>query len=264
MFDIYIINLESEIDQYHKLFNILNQNNFTNINRYNAILGKNVNDYHNYKKDVTFNGFYFLPYGALGGALSHYNVLKMAFKLSKYKYTLILEDDAIPLCNYKDICKILETLNDDFDIIILNSFEIYKNIPNKLERKTKFRADPATAYIVNHKSIPKILSKPTPYYFDVITFNRYSELKIYITPNLFTTSFKSSHNLNINKFNDPVYKFIKIICEKIQISNYAFFLLFKAFRLPYTNIEPNGINLIYFLFLIFIIFIIIFITKRLI
>ena len=59
MFDIYIINLESEIDQYHKLFNILNQNNFTNINRYNAILGKNVNDYDNYKKDVTFNGFYF-------------------------------------------------------------------------------------------------------------------------------------------------------------------------------------------------------------
>lgn len=259
MFDTYIINLKSEIKQYHKLYNKLKLKQFDNIHRYNATLGKKVTNYDKYKKDVTFSGFYFLPYGALGGALSHYNLLKLIYNSSKYKYTLILEDDAIPICNYKDICEIIQTLKDDFDIIILNSFEIYKNIPKNIERKTKFRPDPATAYIVNHKSIPKILNKPTPYYFDVFTFNRYSELKIYITPNLFTTSFDTSHNLDINKFTDPIYKFIKIICQKLQIPNLSFFLLFKAFRLPYINIEPTGINLIYFLFLIFIIF---FIIKR--
>jgi GR25 family glycosyltransferase involved in LPS biosynthesis len=260
MIDIYIINLEHEIEKYNKLKKLLNDNNYKNINRIDAVYGKKIKDFSLYKKYFYPIIYNFFPNGALGCAISHYKTLETIYKnyIDKSKnnktdeYALILEDDTIPLYNSEYLDNIVNSIPNNADILLINTFEILqKKTNNEFTKKDKFGIHPATAYIVKCNSIPKILNKKLFYYYDFTTFNYYKSLNIYIyQKDIFKTSFDESYNLQNSYTSTILYILIKKICDMLNISYIPFFLLFKAIKIPSINIELNGIQILYIIIFI--------------
>ena len=103
-----------------------------------------------------------LTFGAIGCYLTHYNIWKDAIK-NKYKYILILEDDAkLYKGFYKKIINILNNVPDNWDIILFGlvgigtkineEFDIYK-----VDFFTKMHC-----YLVKVESLAKIINKIIP------------------------------------------------------------------------------------------------------
>ena len=264
MLDVFIINLQEEIEKYDKLKSLLNDKNYKSINRFDAIYGKKIKDFSPYKKYFYPIIHNFFPYSALGCAISHYKTLETIYKIYSNKpknnksdeYALILEDDVIPIYNYEYISNIVNNIPDDTDILLVNTFEILqkKTKTSEFIKKDNFGIHPATAYLVKCSSIPKILNTKLFYYYDITTFNYYKSLNIYIYKNdLFKTSFDESYNLDNLYTSSILYMLIEFICNLLNKSYIPFFLLFKGIRIPFINIELNGIQILYICILIFII-----------
>lgn len=256
MCDVYIINLKHETDKYENIINNLKYKKFENLNRIDAVYGKNIVDFSQYKNLFVPYVYHWMPYGAIGGCISHYKTIETIYKkyLEKKRktlndeYALILEDDAIPLYEYSYILQMLKQVPKDADIILLNRFEILqtRKYDKFFIKKTKNLAHPATSYIVKCKTIPKILKKKLFYYFDYTTFNYYNSLNIYFTnTDIFKTTFDKSNNLKQREKYDLVYILLENISKILNIPNISFFLSFKAIRIPFLNIELNGLNIIY-------------------
>lgn len=262
MIDIYIINLEHEIYKYNILKKALLKKKFKNIEKIEAVYGKDIKDFNKIKDFFIPYTYYFLPYGALGGCISHYLTLDKIYK--KYvtkknknifnEYALILEDDAIPVYSSKYLDNVITKIPNDADIVLINTFEILQNNNNKKEfiKKNNISIHPATAYIVKCSSIPKILEKKMFYYFDITTFNYYDSLNIYTyKKDIFKTTFKESHNLETTYTSDTLYIILILLCKLLKLPNLGFFLLFRAIRIPIINIELNGIQISYLITFIF-------------
>lgn len=267
MCDVYIINLRHEIDKYKSILSNLKQKNFENINRVDAIYGKEIQDFSQYKHLFLPFVHHFLPYGAIGGCISHYNTIESAYtkylnkttKTVNDEFVLILEDDAIPLYEYSYIKDLIKKLPKDCDIVLLNRFEIMqtKKYESLFIKKNKITAHPATSYIVRCKTIPKILKNKLFFYFDYTTFNYYNTLNIYFTSkDIFKTTFEKSNNLKQREKYDILYIVFENISKFLNIPNMSFFLSFKALRVPIINIELNGLNMIYLIIIIIINFLI--------
>jgi len=256
MIDTYIINLKQEIQNYHNVKNLLLKKNFKNIYRFNAIYGKKIENLDYYDKYLYKFFKYLGPYGAIGSALSHYilletiynNTLKHNDNNLLNNYVLILEDDVIPNCNFKNLKKVVKNIPTDCDILILHSFEqllFYKNkINEKYILKNKLMlASPCCSYLIKINSIPKILTKKIWSYFDAMHFNInffYNNTTIYIyKKQLFDTNYNISHNLK----NNIIYNFIDKILDYFNIPNILFFLLFKILKIPILNYEFNSIDI---------------------
>lgn len=263
MLDIFIINLKHEIEKYDKLESLLNDKNYKSINRIDAIYGKKIKDFSPYKKYFYPIVYRFFPNGALGSAISHYKTLETIYKkyIDKPKnnkideYALILEDDTIPLYDYDYIDNIINNIPNDTDILLVNTFEILqKKTTSEFTKKDKFGIHPATAYIVKCSSIPKILNNKLFYYYDLINFNYYKSLNIYIyEKDLFKTSYDDSYNKENSYTSSILYIIIEKICNLLNLSYIPFFLLFKGIKIPFVNIELNGIQILYICILIFIV-----------
>jgi GR25 family glycosyltransferase involved in LPS biosynthesis len=261
MIKIYIINLKSEYIKFNKLNTKLIDKGFTDINRFDAINGKNITNLEPYKKYMKWFFPYFAPYGLIGCGLSHFNLIDQIYNDYKDisgisdKYFLILEDDVIPYCNHKIIDDIIKRMPSNTDILLLNTFDIFKkNLIEEFNHKQSFCTDPACAYLVRYSAIPIILEKKLWFHHDFITFNNYKLLNIYkYNKNLFETEYNESHNINTNLYNNWFYKFFVYLCKIFKINNYAFFLLFKILRIPGTNYELSAFSIINF-FIILILF----------
>lgn len=260
MCNVYIINLKHENDKYENIIINLKYKKFDNLNRIDAVDGKKILDFTQYKELFVPYVYHFMPYGAIGGCISHYKTIETIYK--KYvkkkektlndEYALILEDDAIPLYEYSYIEDLLKNIPKDADIILLNRFEILqqKKYDSFFVKKTNNSAHPATSYIVKCKTIPKILNKKLFYYFDYTTFNCYKSLNIYFTnKDIFKTTFDKSNNLKQREKYDGLYILFETISKFLNIPNMSFFLSFKAIRIPILNIELNGLNIIYIIIL---------------
>ena len=266
MFDTYIINLKHEINNYYNLKVSLENKNYNNIFRFDAIYGKEITNFQPYDKYIMPLFKYCAPFSMIGSALSHHLVLKHIYeqylnKQNKNQYVLVLEDDAIPHYNSDYIENIMTNLNDSIDMLMLYTFEILdksKSLSyNEIIIKYPFTIGfSACAYIVNIKSIPKIIDKKLWSYFDAMHFNnpfRINFTLAYYHKNLFETSYVHSHTRITTGNNSILFKLINYICNLFGFEGLEFFLFFKVFRIPYVNYELTLLDIIY-IYIIFIIF----------
>lgn len=184
---IYFINLDLNKD---RLLYIKKQSKNLKLVRFSAINGKFVNEKKLIKDKILVKNHKLLK-GQLGCALSHYFLLKKLYKSSN-KISIILEDDIIIPNNFKyRLNNILNNLPNKWDIIWLGGCNIKgKLINNMYIKPTTFKGTYNLcmhAYLVNNKSIPKILKYLIPIYRPIDSQLRVSFNKLniyYVYPNL--------------------------------------------------------------------------------
>jgi len=209
VFDIYIINLDKDVDRLEKITTELRPNLFKRIKAING----NEHDFIN-EPSIYQTSKYFCPKSVLGCNLSHRLALKTFLDESKKDMALILEDDAEPIHkNYIErIEKCICSAPDDWDIIKLDWM---RNLPfsdSKKEFLCGYSAF-ATAYLINKKGANKILNNTIYWHYD-IDINFYG-LNIY---NNNEKLFKQ--NWNNNGSNNQTMPFLITNIETIDILNY--------------------------------------------
>jgi GR25 family glycosyltransferase involved in LPS biosynthesis len=255
MFETYIINLKKDINKFYKLKKELNIRGIQS-NRFNAIYGKDIININNYSKYLTNFCKIFCPKSVIGCGLSHYILLEKIYLAHKQNrisnYSLILEDDAIPLFNSKnDIEKIIEKIPNDCDILSLFCQGICKYKQQKQPMPGESFMGSAAAYLVKNDSIPKINKYKLINHIDVQRYNT-KDIKIYVyNPKLFNVDNSSSYNLVVNK-NTNKNVLNKFISNKLNIENISIYELFsyKIMRIPILNYEITAMSIIKFLCLI--------------
>jgi len=160
-FDIYVINLDKDIERLTKIDKYLDD-------KYIRIPGIH-GEHEDFTKndDIFYSSKYLCPKSALGCFMSHRLALKTFLETSNKDYAVILEDDAEPCFdNYME--KIQESIQNapsDWDIIKLDylpKFTIFDKTTY-----TKYPSLLLTAYIVNKKSAEHILKHKMVYHIDI-------------------------------------------------------------------------------------------------
>jgi hypothetical protein len=230
---IYVITLKTK-DEYIKSDNYKNLVNITN----KIILSKGV--ILNQKQS---NKFFFYSKSAIGISLAHLKVwkkIKKSNECNECNFTIILEDDTILNINYN------EFHNEINKIIKKNNFDIYKIHSDFNNGFTS-----AAAYIVNNKSINKLLNEHKIILghldFDLYILKLLNKITV-ITheKNLFITDENESTNRKDN------YNILKLL-NNIKLShrsdkNLRHFLSYKVFRI--FNYETIVFELLLFVLLI--------------
>jgi glycosyl transferase family 25 len=180
---IFCINMEKSKDRWQFIKNNCNQQ-FIDIQRFPAYNGKKINipklinnNYLKYRNS--------LEYGQIGCAYSHIKLWEKCLKLP-YKYFIILEDDTIIPNKFKEkINCIIENSPKIWDIIYLGGCYVKGKLVNKQFIKPtslygKYNLC-THAYIINKKSIPKLLKKmkPIEYPIDNQLRQYYKDLDVY-------------------------------------------------------------------------------------
>jgi hypothetical protein len=235
-FDVYVINLDKDVERLKQITNYLDQTNFKRIP---GIYGEHENFENN--SDIFYTSRYFVPKSALGCTLSHRLAIKTFLEQSDKPYVVILEDDAEPTTNaYMD--KIEESIRNapqDWDIIKIDyspryNIGSYNKIPSLL----------FTAYIINKNSAEKILKKTSYYYLDIEIW--FFGLNIYNNPEIV---FKQVWDEN-NNSNNRLKKTYNPFCYIDESLN------FKAVRLGSFEFTYAEIALFLLLLIIVIIYIV--------
>ena len=186
---IYVINLEQSKKRLNKLNHMANNAGIT-IERFPAILGKNLNfnylenkGYLENKKIINFNG-------NLGCYMSHCLLLEKIYKENKYKNVLILEDDCLINPTFrKQMDDIVEYIPQEFDYIMLGSGRRKgKSYNDKFLQPEEGNISGQNAglfgYIVKVKNIPNILKLIKPIrdniYIDTVLRRNFTKLNVYI------------------------------------------------------------------------------------
>ncbi len=170
--NVYYINLNSSINRKNLIENNLSKI-FLKFKRFPAINGHNINNniiYSLHKKKLLKYNLPIQKKGRLGTYLSHYYLLKSIFLNENIKSKiLIIEDDVIIpsdfMLKYNYYLKFCPT---DFDILLvghtdkLYGVKINKYILKPFNINNINTNNGLFAYIINVKSIPKILNLLTP------------------------------------------------------------------------------------------------------
>ena len=213
--NIYVINLKNRCDKKKYITHHLNKHKIIHYNIYygKKIEKKELNNY-DYIKTETFLNYLNLRYilGASGCKISHYELIQ---KINKdRKYSLILEDDVSLEDNFLYYIyysfQTIEKENIDFDLLYLgvnlekkeDAELLYPNLLKVYKPKT------TTAYIINHDSIPKILSSIKNSSNEIDEVYSYSELNRYcIYPMIAHQENLSSDIVNENNYSNYHEKF---------------------------------------------------------
>jgi len=169
--ELYLINLDHRKDRFDITNNLLNNYNFKNVIRFNAINGKNISKEELIKiiepsamKSILNNyrtEHHELSYGAVGCYLSHINIWKK-LEFDNLDYIIIFEDDALPNFSFFDLQEIIKNyVPDDWDLILFGGIYNKNNIVNNYVLKI-FTFYEMHAYIINKKGALKLLSKIFP------------------------------------------------------------------------------------------------------
>lgn len=264
----YVINLERDINNYYDVEKEFQKVDIS-CNRFDAIYGKDIVNYDEYKNYITTYFQYFVPKSVVGSGLSHYKIMESVYDLNEEKekdkkepheFALIVEDDVKVNFSKDEINTLLQEIPHDCDVCILNTFSNFDNIkkqsPTDFIKKDFFGIVPAVAYIVRVKSIPKILQKKLFYYFDLLTFNFNSSLNVYVyRKNILTTDNETSYNADVKNKNEYLYTLILNILmffTSVDVN----FLSFKIFHVPYLQYEFTSYELIKYIFVISLLYII--------
>ena len=156
----YVINLDSRKDKLESIDKDLKKNNLE-YERFSACDGKKLDIYSN---DIAkyFDKNNKLTPGQIGCALSHIKIWEKAIE-NNYKYTLVLEDDAIIPENFNN--KLVDIFNDipeNWHMILLGCFPYCnsKKIKGKkyINKIQGYGNDGTQAYLINISLIKKIMS----------------------------------------------------------------------------------------------------------
>jgi len=202
--DIYVINLDKDVERLEQITQALKPNRFTRIQ---GILGKELNFSMSSPDvdDVFYTSKYLAPKSAIGCALSHRKALNYFLQHSQKDYVLILEDDAKPTTKeyMTEVQKVIENAPKDWNIIKLdswpaNSSSTYTTMPTLI----------ATAYVINRAGAKEWLRHKVIYHldFDMWFYN----LRIYNSPTIvfeqiWDENYKSNNATNTNIYN-PIVK----------------------------------------------------------
>ena len=223
-FDIYVINLDKDVDRLKEIEQKLYPNKFI---RVPGVYGKEMNFENN--EDIFFTSRYLVPKSALGCSLSHRKAVRTFLNNSTKDYALILEDDAMP-SNNNYINEINEAINNapnNWDLIKLDYFPNYSNNYNKNLSVL------LTAYIINKKGANKYLENKMYYHLDFdmnfYNLNAYNNTKIVFTQDWS----KYSNNKIVTSYNpfDTLpntalsFKCIRIMNTEFTFSDIFLFLL---------------------------------------
>ena len=247
MFDTWVINLEKDIQNFNIMKERLSDKNIEP-KRFNAIYGKMIKDFTPYKKYISSHNRYFGPSGQVGCGLSHYKLLDDIYNKYKYssnRFSLILEDDAIPL--FKDKKQLNEIIKDipiDCDILFLYCQGKcgYGTWGEKkyIKKNTPFSSG-AVAYFVRHSSIPKILKNKINFHIDIQWYANWTINTYLYADKLFNVDKSTSYNCGKFKQNFMTDTLDKIVPLDNMTMTEA--LKFRVFKIPFTNIELDGFQL---------------------
>ena len=175
-FDIYVINLDKDVDRLKKINNYLDNKYI----RIPGIYGANEDFIKN--NDIFYLSRYLCPKSVLGCFMSHRQALKTFLETSTKDYAVILEDDAEPRFeNYMEkINESIQNAPSDWDIIKLDYLPKYNIIHQSTY--TKYPSLITTAYIINKKSAEKILQNKMVYHIDIQLM--FMGLNIYNNPEI--------------------------------------------------------------------------------
>ena len=220
----YVINLDKNIEKYSEIKTKFKTLNITNIQRFSAIYGKDLDE--KYIDNITnpyvqyiihhgrFTDSDIGSYGAIGCYISHVKLWEMLLNVKQNQdMFLVLEDDAIPLEKYTifDINNFINEVIENtknWDIIYLgyakrprdNDIEITKNV-----YKIDSMVFQTHAYIINKKGITKLLKFALPMVFELDSFisfmSMYRNLNSYRSKDSYIvqSNVKSSDIHNTNK-----------------------------------------------------------------
>ena len=242
-FNTYVINLNKDKYKYSKIKKDLFKIGINPI-RFDAIYGKKIKN--KYDKYLTQFSKLFTPFSIIGCGLSHTILAEQLYKYDTNFFSLVLEDDAVPLFkNSLEIEKVVEEAPKDWDIILLYCQGIcnYKNNSYKLG----VIPGGAVAYLINKKGQEKSKNIKLISHIDVQRYST-SNLNIYKSPKpLFTTDESTPSTTSNEKYN-----FLKIFdyllgnvleCD-LSANCVSKYLAYKILRIPGTNIELDFFYLI--------------------
>jgi GR25 family glycosyltransferase involved in LPS biosynthesis len=168
---IYCINLKSRPDRLISFKKNLKALGTSNITYFEAINGRTLD----------INGWHHSA-GALGCRLSHISIYKEAIK-NNYSKILVLEDDAIISTDFlKSLYKIIDTVNDDWDLIYFGGAHFAT--PDKInDNVIRLKATTALHSVaINCRCLPQILTtleQNNNQVIDVVLADMQPKLKAY-------------------------------------------------------------------------------------
>ena len=185
---IYVINLDQNKDRWGSITTEAKKQNI-NLKRFPAYFGKNLDEKKLIKDGILFKNHMLLK-GQLGCAYSHYKLIKDKIE-GKKQIILVLEDDIVIQKNFKNrLSEILSDLPEKWDLIFLGGCNVkgklYKGkyiIPTHFNYSYNLCAH---AYIINPKSVKKVLKTLKPFYrpIDSQWRDHFKDLNVYyVFPN---------------------------------------------------------------------------------
>lgn len=275
MFDVYVINLDRNNNKWNKLNKTLNKYNIIPT-RISAVDGYLLEDNNiNNDKTVLFKLFGNSRLEAI--YTSHkktWNIINK--KKSKNKYSIILEDDAVPIKNFdKELKKIFKYLPKEWDLILLGCigccnennkcnnildkftklFINNRKYRNKKKIKNKYLYEPlvfsgAHSYLINNNSINKIINTMTKinYHIDISLSNNQYLIKYATKKKIFNQdpTYSSYKNNRLDILNN-------IIIDKENKASLNWYLNMPLFNIGKIKITLFVLFIINFIILLLII-----------
>lgn len=250
-FETYIINLKKDIHIYYNLKDILN-NMGIYPHRFDAIYGKMIKDYNKYNEFITTYCKYLCPKGLIGCGLSHYTLLNNIhngdLKGNTNDFTLVLEDDVIPLFEDKDeIIEIIDYAPNDCDLLMLHCLGRcpYDDDNRTLYLKPTSRfIGSAAAYLIRNSAIPKLLKTKLFFHVDMQFYNTILDnVYVYYKP-MFRTD-DSSSNINESNYATKGYEELSYHFPlKVHNITTERILTYPLVRIPMVDVTVNTFNII--------------------
>lgn len=258
MYDTYVINLKRDIARFYHLQSEMRKRGIS-IKRFDAIYGKEIQNFKMYEKHLSKYCQYFCPLGLIGCGLSHLSLLDQIYTArtarrtnsldqesgtSQKPFTLVLEDDVRPIfTNKSEIDRAILNMPKDCDILLLFCSGLcgYESGDEYLKPNNKWFGSTA-AYVIRNSSIPKFIRSKLKFHID-IQWYRNNKIKtcIYNKP-LFITNENDSYNRDQSK-NDLM---LNTLDDTFKLDNAlpSNMLKFKAFRIPYMNLEMAWVDIL--------------------
>ena len=248
MIDIYVINLDRQIENYQKVADAMNELGGFNVQRVSAVDGKKGEHLPLVDSESTWFCKETCPNSAIAIALSHKKVAKLILD-SGDDYALVLEDDVLPIQKgFRDaLQKTLDEVPNDWDVMKLYCQGLCDNGSNKLGYATGSTA----AMLVSRNGAEKIYNMKIYHHIDH-QLNFEKNFKQYKSRfNLFTIDETSSTNRTAASLSSKLKtKIIKLAYPDPFFDFVLNFNVFKLFGFDWNVDDLINLKIIFILFVI--------------
>lgn len=253
-YNTYVINMADSTKRWDQISKHLDDIGI-NYSRFDAIDGNNIenkyDEYLTFAKPIT-------PNSVIGCGLSHFLATKQHFE-NNDNIAMILEDDAIPMFNDKNVIhNVIETAPKDWEIILLYAQGITNYRDNTWEITTKFASGSAAAYLINKKGYQKRYNNGNYKLFTHTDCERsLYDVNVYKTPkpifmpcdtigNSCNVESSSTSNIYSNNIFDSITDSLYFDETETNITGYKGNQIFRynIIKIPGTNVNLDSIRLL--------------------